>query len=647
LQVGDILEDAGGRRFVVARILLEKDMPTLAGRAVDVLIHPGAAGAGVGREMESPWKKVTLFVEEKWQARHTGAYDPITAMPRLDDSVVPVGPFVTADIAAALLRAGYPVNLMELLTIKSDDPAGRTACRQALEEGGPVTAGTPVAAGRLHSVLIAAGFRVPLPAERSAASVATCPVCLASVQDIWSWSFGEIKKPYTTNSRTGRPEKDGLLCERIFGPERDWECACGKYRGWKYQDMICDRCGVKVTRSGVRRQRPGHIDLSRPVVHPWFVGQAAFLANILKMDRESLQRLVHYDAYRVLDPGRTAFRVGQLLHPDEHAEAARVDEQLTTETGAEVVRRLLGQSARPDLAALVLDCLPVLPAGLRPDVECEEPREKVISHTLTLQYQRVVQINNRLRWYIDQNAPEVIVRAESRALQRAVELLFGAPDRPGSRRRRLSRPAHNLAEELRDAACLLLEKTTDFSARGVVVPDVAIPGGSVGVPRLLAVTLFTPLLAAILHRSGVAPSLEDAQRLVEREPASAELDPVLAAALASRPVLVITPQAHIAVLQMVVAAGEAVRLHPDDGRRLGLSYGGEQIDLHLPLSAAAVRELRQPRPVAETASTLARLTPTRLLDAVLKGEALELTLLDQIALGLAGVLDGEPLLPGS
>jgi DNA-directed RNA polymerase beta' subunit len=387
----------------------------------------------------------------------------------------------------------------------------------------------------------------------------------------------------------------------------------------------------------------GHIELVRPVVHPWFVGKSGLLADLLDMDRDSLQRLIHYDASRVIHPGRTAFRVGQLLHPDEHAEAARVDEQFTAETGAEAVRSLLRQSRRPELVTLVLDCLPVLPAGLRPDVSCEEPRERVISHTLTLQYQRVVKINNRLRWYIDHCTPEAILREQSRALQRAVELLFGTPRRSASSQRRLSRPARNLSEEFRDAACALLDKTTDFSARGVVVPDPAVPVGSIGVPRLLAVTLFAPLLAAALHRTAIVTSLEESQRLIEEDPSSPDRDRALAAALASRPLLVITERAQIAALQMVVTLGETLRVHPAEGRRLGLSYAGEQVDLHLPLTTAAVHELCRPQPVAETASTLVGLTPGRLLDAMMKGESLELTLLDQMALGLAGFLDGQPL----
>jgi hypothetical protein len=645
LQVGDVLEHGQGRRFVVARIVAEGEMPTFDGPAVDILIHPDAAPAALLPHVGTPewagrggmlaWTKVTLLVEEKLQVRHTGAYDPITALPLTHHLAVPAGTSVTAKIAAALLCAGYAANLMELLTIKSDAEESREPLQHALEAGGHVGRVTPVAVERLEAVLQAAAFVVPIRQEPAPG------VRLASPHDIRNWSFGEVKKPETTNYRTHRPDKDGLLCERTFGPATNWECACGKYRGTKYQGMICDRCGVKVTHRCVRRKRMGHIELAVPVVHPWFVGKSALLADILDMDREDLRRLVHHDAYAVSNLGETAYRVGQVIEPGEHAEATRSDEQFAADTGAEAVGRLLRQSRRPDLAALVMEALPVLPAGLRPDVYCEEPRERFISHTLTLQYQRIVKINKRLREHARLGAPGVILREQSRALQRAVELLFGDPARSFPSQRRLSRPAHNLAEELVSAARTLLEKTTDCSARGVVVPDAAVPVGSIGVPRWLAMTLFTPLLAGALRRAGHAAGIEEARGLIEREPSTPEVDAALAAALASRPVLVITEAAQTAALQMVVTAGEAVRLYPDEGRRLGLCYAGEQVALHLPLTAAAVQELRRPRPVGEVASTLFRLTPERLLAAMMQGEALELTLLDQIALGVAGFLDGQ------
>jgi hypothetical protein len=641
LQVGDVLEHGQGGRFVVARIGAEEEMPTFDGQAVDILIHPDTVTDALLPHMGTPewggrggmlaWTKVTLLVEEKLQVRHTGAYDPITALPLTHDLAVPAGASVTAEFAAALLCAGYAANLMELLTIKSDAEESREPLQHALEAGGNVGRVTPVAVERLEAVLQAAAFVVPVRQEPAPG------VRLASPHDIRNWSFGEVKKPETTNYRTHRPEKDGLLCERTFGPATNWECACGKYRGTKYQGMICDRCGVKVTHRCVRRKRMGHIELAVPVVHPWFVGKSALLADILDMDREDLRRLVHHDAYAVANPGGTAYRLGQVIEPAAHAEATRSDEQFAADTGAEAVRRLLRQSRRPDLAALVLESLPVLPAGLRPDVYCEEPRERFISHTLTLQYQRIVKINKRLQEHARLGAPGVILREQSRALQRAVELLFGDPARALSGRRGRSRPAHNLAEELVSATRTLLEKTTDFSARGVVVPDDAVPVGSIGVPRLLAMTLFTPLLAGALHRAGHAAGIEEARRLIEREPSP----PELAAALSSRPVLVITEAARTVALQMVVTAGEAVRLHPDDGRRLGLCYAGEQVALHLPLTVAASQELRRPRPVAEVASTLFRLTPGRLLTAMIRSEALELTLLDQIALGVAGFLEGQ------
>ena len=284
---------------------------------------------------------------------------------------------------------------------------------------------------------------------------------LASPYDIRSWSFGEVKKPETINYRTYRPEKDGLFCERIFGPEKDWECACGKYRGMKYKGMICDRCGVKVTHSRVRRKRMGHIELAAPVVHIWFFkAMPSRLGTLLDMKTTSLERIIYFQDYVVVDPGDTPLKERQLLTEDEFRKAReQYGDSFQADMGAEAVRKLLmrldlvslSKKLRQDLVEttskqkikdltkrlkvvealrdsdnrpewMVLECIPVIPPDLRPLVLLDSGN--FATSDLNDLYRRIINRNNRLKKLVDLNAPEVIIRNEKRMLQQAVDALF-------------------------------------------------------------------------------------------------------------------------------------------------------------------------------------------------------------------------------
>ena len=303
---------------------------------------------------------------------------------------------------------------------------------------------------------------------------------LASPYDIRSWSFGEVKKPETINYRTYRPEKDGLFCERIFGPEKDWECACGKYRGMKYKGMICDRCGVKVTHSRVRRKRMGHIELAAPVVHIWFFkAMPSRLGTLLDMKTTSLERIIYFQDYVVVEPGDTPLKDRQLLTEDEFRKARELyGDSFQADMGAEAVRKLLmrldlvtlSKKLRQDLVEtsskqkikdltkrlkvvealrdsdnrpewMVLECIPVIPPDLRPLVLLDSGN--FATSDLNDLYRRIINRNNRLKKLVDLNAPEVIIRNEKRMLQQAVDALFdnnrckrpvlGSPTGPSSR----------------------------------------------------------------------------------------------------------------------------------------------------------------------------------------------------------------------
>ena len=297
-------------------------------------------------------------------------------------------------------------------------------------------------------------------------------ISLASPHDIRSWSFGEVKKPETINYRTYRPEKDGLFCERIFGPEKDWECACGKYRGMKYKGMICDRCGVKVTHSRVRRKRMGHIELAAPVVHIWFFkAMPSRLGTLLDMKTTSLEKIIYFQDYVVIDPGDTPLKKHQLLTEDDYRKAREsYGDAFEADMGAEAVKKLLeglnlvdlsqrpareardrepqgqavqAEAARPRQAAqgrrvaarfsglggpqnkaewMVLECIPVIPPDLRPLVLLDSGN--FATSDLNDLYRRIINRNNRLKKLVDLNAPEVIIRNEKRMLQQSVDALF-------------------------------------------------------------------------------------------------------------------------------------------------------------------------------------------------------------------------------
>ena len=339
---------------------------------------------------------------------------------------------------------------------------------------------------------------------------------LASPYDIRSWSFGEVKKPETINYRTYRPEKDGLFCERIFGPEKDWECACGKYRGMKYKGMICDRCGVKVTHSRVRRKRMGHIELAAPVVHIWFFkAMPSRLGTLLDMRTTSLERIVYFQDYVVVEPGDTPLKERQLLTEDEFRKAkeqyklgGQYNEEFQADMGAEAVRKLLlrldlvalSKQLRQDLVEtsskqkvkdltkrlkvvealrdsdnrpewMVLECIPVIPPDLRPLVLLDSGN--FATSDLNDLYRRIINRNNRLKKLVDLNAPEVIIRNEKRMLQQAVDALF---DNNRCKRPVLgssNRPLKSLTDMIKGKQGRfrenLLGKRVDYSARSVIV----------------------------------------------------------------------------------------------------------------------------------------------------------------------------------
>jgi DNA-directed RNA polymerase subunit beta' len=456
-------------------------------------------------------------------------------------------------------------------------------------------------------------------------------ISLARPQDIRSWSFGEVKKPETINYRTYRPERDGLFCERIFGPEKDWECACGKYRGMKYKGMICDRCGVKVTHSRVRRKRMGHIELAAPTVHIWFFkAMPSRLGNLLDMKTTSLEKVIYFQDYVVVDPKDTPLKPKQLLTEEEFRAAREQygDGKFEADMGAEAIRKLLlgldlvvlSGDLRVDLAEtgskqkakdlinrlkivesirdsenkpewMVLDVIPVIPPDLRPLVLLDSGN--FATSDLNDLYRRIINRNNRLKKLVDLNAPEVIIRNEKRMLQQSVDALF---DNNRCKRPVLgssNRPLKSLTDMIKGKQGRfrenLLGKRVDYSARSVIVVGPNLYLHQCGLPKKIALELYQPFIIRRLKELGHADTIKSAKKMLERK--DDEVWNILEEVITNHPVLLNrAPTLHrmgIQAFEPTLIEGNAIQLHPLVCKGFNADFDGDQMAVHLPLSIEA------------------------------------------------------------
>ncbi|MFQ5861776.1 MAG: DNA-directed RNA polymerase subunit beta' [Candidatus Brocadiales bacterium] len=456
-------------------------------------------------------------------------------------------------------------------------------------------------------------------------------ILLASPEDIRSWSYGEVKKPETVNYRTYRPEKDGLFCERIFGPERNWECFCGKYRGIKHKGIVCDRCGVKITHSRERRKRMGHITLAAPVIHIWFFkAMPSRLGTILGMKTTSLERVVYFQDYVVIDPGNTPLSECQLLSEEEYRDCQEKygEHSFKAGMGAEAIKVLLqkldlsklSKELRGELAKtasrqrqreivrrlelveavrdsgnkpewMVLTVVPVIPPDLRPLVLLESGN--FATSDLNDLYRRVINRNNRLKKLLDLNAPEVIIRNEKRMLQQAVDALF---DNERSKRPVLgsnNRPLKSLTDMIKGKQGRfrenLLGKRVDYSARSVIVVGPELRLHQVGLPKKIALELFQPFIIRRLKEMGQADTIKSAKRILSKR--EEIVWDILEEVVRRHPVLLNrAPTLHrigIQAFEPVLVEGNAIKLHPLVCKGFNADFDGDQMAVHLPLSYEA------------------------------------------------------------
>ena len=461
-------------------------------------------------------------------------------------------------------------------------------------------------------------------------------ISIASPEQIRSWSYGEVKKPETINYRTFKPEKDGLFCARIFGPVKDYECLCGKYKRMKYRGIVCEKCGVEVTLSKVRRERMGHIELAAPVAHIWFLKSLPSRISVLTgIPMKALERVLYFESYVVIEPGLTPLTVNQLLTEDEYQDAIDQygEDSFRAGIGAEALREILSNidleaeraSMRADLKEttseakrknlvkrlklveaflesntkpewMILTVLPVIPPDLRPLVPLDGGR--FATSDLNDLYRRVINRNNRLKRLLELHAPDIIIRNEKRMLQESVDALFDNGRRGRAITGTSKRPLKSLSDMLKGKQGRfrqnLLGKRVDYSGRSVITVGPELKMHQCGLPKKMALELFKPFVYAKLEMYGMATTIKAAKRMVEKE--RPEVWDILEEVIREHPVLLNrAPTLHrlgIQAYEPVLVEGKAIHLHPLACTAFNADFDGDQMAVHVPLSIEAQLEAR-------------------------------------------------------
>src|SRR6059036_4194863 len=495
--------------------------------------------------------------------------------------------------------------------------------------------------------------------QRRRAAFNSIRIRLASPDVIRGWSHGEVTKPETINYRSFKPEKDGLFCEKIFGPVKDWECNCGKYKRIRYRGVICDRCGVEVTQAKVRRERLGHIQLAVPVSHIWFFkGVPSRIGHLLDMSIRDLERILYYESYVVIDPGNTGFKKREIISEEQYNEV--MDEQpesgLKAKMGAEAIRDLLAELDLEELSTelraqakmetsvqrkkellkrlriveafrhsgnrpewMILETIPVLPPDLRPLVPLEGGR--FATSDLNDLYRRVINRNNRLKNLLMLKTPDVIIRNEKRMLQEAVDALFDNGRHGRAVTGAGNRPLKSLSDMLKGKGGRfrqnLLGKRVDYSGRSVIVIGPELKLHQCGLPKKMALVLFEPFIIRRLKDLGYVHTVRSAKKMIERQ--TPEVWDILDEVTKGHPVLLNrAPTLHrlsIQAFEPQLIEGEAIRIHPLVCTAYNADFDGDQMAVHVPLSVEAQMEARMlmlaPNNIFSPSSGKPIITPTQ------------------------------------
>ena len=462
-------------------------------------------------------------------------------------------------------------------------------------------------------------------------------ISIASPERVLKWSYGEVTKPETINYRTLKPERDGLFCERIFGPTKDWECYCGKYKRVRHKGIICERCGVEVTDSKVRRHRMGHIKLAAPVSHIWFLkGIPSYLGLLLDMTLKDLEQVIYFNSYVVIDPADSEFKKLQLLNEEEYEDYVMEHEEteLKVGIGAEAIKELLGEidvkglaeeiraeldagvnsvqrkgklikrlrlldsliSSETDPTWMIMDVLPVTPPDLRPMVQLDGGR--FATSDLNDLYRRVINRNNRLQRLLEMGAPEIIVRNEKRMLQEAVDALIDNGRRGRTVVGPNNRPLKSLSNIIEGKQGRfrqnLLGKRVDYSGRSVIVVGPSLELNQCGLPKEMAIELFKPFVVNKLIERGYVQNIKSAKKKIERS--EAIVWDILEEVIDGHPVMLNrAPTLHrlgIQAFEPKLVEGRAIQLHPLVCTAFNADFDGDQMAVHVPLSIEAQTEAR-------------------------------------------------------
>ena len=462
-------------------------------------------------------------------------------------------------------------------------------------------------------------------------------ISIASPERILKWSYGEVTKPETINYRTLKPERDGLFCERIFGPTKDWECYCGKYKRVRHKGIICERCGFEVTDSKVRRHRMGHIKLAAPVSHIWFLkGIPSYLGLLLDMTLKDLEQVIYFNSYVVIDPADSEFKKLQLLNEEEYEDyiMEHEDSELKVGIGAEAIKELLGEidvkglaeeirnelaggvnsvqrkgklikrlrlldsliSSETDPTWMIMDVLPVTPPDLRPMVQLDGGR--FATSDLNDLYRRVINRNNRLQRLLEMGAPEIIVRNEKRMLQEAVDALIDNGRRGRTVVGPNNRPLKSLSNIIEGKQGRfrqnLLGKRVDYSGRSVIVVGPSLELNQCGLPKEMAIELFKPFVVNKLIERGYVQNIKSAKKKIERS--EAIVWDILEEVIDGHPVMLNrAPTLHrlgIQAFEPKLVEGRAIQLHPLVCTAFNADFDGDQMAVHVPLSIEAQTEAR-------------------------------------------------------
>ena len=460
-------------------------------------------------------------------------------------------------------------------------------------------------------------------------------ISLASPEMIRSWSFGEVKKPETINYRTFKPEREGLFCAKIFGPVKDYECLCGNYKRMKHRGIVCEKCGVEVTLTKVRRERMGHIELACPVAHIWFLKSLpSRIGLMLDMTLREIERVLYFESYVVTDPGLTTLEKGQLLTDDEYFDALEeFGDEFVAIMGAEAIQALLGEiNIEEEIATIrseipntksetkikkyskrlklleaffgsgnkpewmILEALPVLPPDLRPLVPLDGGR--FATSDLNDLYRRVINRNNRLKRLLELSAPDIIVRNEKRMLQESVDALLDNGRRGRAITGSNKRPLKSLADMIKGKQGRfrqnLLGKRVDYSGRSVIVCGPTLRLHQCGLPKKMALELFKPFIFSKLELRGLATTIKAAKKMVERE--ESIVWDILDEVIREHPVLLNrAPTLHrlgIQAFEPTLIEGKAIQLHPLVCAAFNADFDGDQMAVHVPLTIEAQMESR-------------------------------------------------------